>query len=597
MFSAYTIRKVLPRLLIAVIAIQLSWSIVLLAVHINNEVAHGLQALFYAPFGGTDTFDLGAILQTNGGNATGAAATGVFLTAAAGGGFFVLGPGTLVGVLALAGTAALGILIAIFTLVLRRAVLLFLIVIAPLAIVAWVLPGTEKFWKLWWESFSKLLLMYPLILLLVAAGRVFAKVAAASDAQPLMTYAMVVLGFFGPLFMIPATLKLAGTAFSTLTSAVNNKGKGAFDRLRGVRENQAKKNSAYHLGKMQNRSIAKRADLQNRWQTAAAGKSGLSKFALAAASRKIGGRNIQAEAAAMQAKSNKELADQTNSGRDEEWRGLTVNKRSAMAAGALGAADADGNRSNGLMRVTASGERQFKTLGGAWVSEQAVDDGQKRWGKDRYAQQAALSYEMRKASTDDEVEGIVQRYGALATGAGGWGMNTNQANGALIGAGFENQNQHLEFKNTTLDANNSTAALTLNGKKLATEAYEKKGSYPLSQMSAHTFKQLGAAHAEAKRNGDTETMRKVESVAETFMSRFGGSSGVQLDASGSPIAAAPTGAGGVAGAPQYQTNAPGAGHVAEAARQLAVDVGVYRPLDPSTETHSAQGPSNGPRQN
>ncbi len=581
MFSAYTIRKVLPRLLIAVIAIQLSWSLVLLAVHVNNEVAHGLQALFYAPFGGTKALSLGAIIQTNGGSAGGAAATGVFAAAAAGTGFLVLGPGTLIGVLALAGTAALGVIIAIFTLVLRRAVLLFLMVIAPLAIVAWVLPGTEKFWKLWWESFSKLLLMYPLILLMIAAGRVFAKVAAASGANALLTYAMVVLGFFGPLFMIPATLKLAGTAFSTLTGAVNSKGKGAFDRLRGVRDNQAKKNSAYHMDKMQRRTVAKRADLQNRWQDAASkdGRNRLSKYALAAASRRVGGRNIQAEASAMQAKVGKEINDQIATGRDEEIRALTVNKLTSAS------------------RVK-DGVKQFQTLGGAWVSEQAVDEGHRRWGNDRYAQQAALSYEMRKASTDEEVQGIADNYGKVAMGKGGWGMNRNQAAGALIGAGFENQNQHLEFKNMSLNkADPATGPLELDGAKFAREAYEKKGSYALSQMSAHTFKQLGEAHKEAKRTGDTDTMRNIEATAETFMSRFGGNTGVQLDASGNPIAAAPAGAAGAMGAPQYQTNAPGSGHVAEAARQLAVDVGVYRPLDPSTETHSAQGPSVNPRQN
>lgn len=601
MFSAYTIRKILPRLLIAVIAIQLSWALVLLAVRINNDVAHGLEALFYAPFGGTDAFNLGSIIQTGGGSAAGFAGAGFAAVAAGTTGFLLLGPGTAVGILALAATAALGLLVALFTLILRRALLLFLIVIAPLAIVCWVLPGTDKFWKLWWESFSKLLIMYPLILLMIAAGRVFAKVAAASGANsgtPLLTYSMVILGFFGPLFLIPATLKLAGTAFATITGAVNNKGKGAFDRLRGVRNDQAKKNAAFHTDRAQRRIIAKRADLQNQWQNKASAQGNLVSSALyRAASRRVGGRNIQAEASAMQAHVAKELNDQIATGRDEEIRALTVNKTAALRAGALNQVDSKGNRGNGLMRITASGQREFKTLGGAWVKEQAVDDGYKRWGNDRYAQQAALSYEMRKASTDAEVQGISDNYGKVAMGPGGWGMNVNQARGAMIGAGFENQNQHLEFKNSIV---NEDGSMTLDYAKFATEAYEKKGSYPLSQMSAHTFKQLGDAHKQAKASGDTDTMRKVEAVAETFMSRYGGGDQpMQLDANGQPLPQQPTPgpAGGTAKQQEvYRTMSSGSGHVAQAARQLAVDVGVYRPLDDSTDIHSAQGPSNNPRQ-
>lgn len=603
MFSAYTIRKILPRLLIAVIAIQLSWALVLLAVRINNDVAHGLEALFYAPFGGVDAFSLGSIIQTGGGSAAGFAGAGFAAVAAGTAGFMLLGPGTAVGVLALAATAALGLLVALFTLILRRAILIFLIVIAPVAIVCWVLPGTDKFWKLWWESFSKLLIMYPLILLMIAAGRVFAKVAAASGANngtPILTYSMVILGFFGPLFLIPATLKLAGTAFATITGAVNSKGKGAFDRLRGVRNDQAKKNAAYHTDRANRRIVAKRADLQNRWQNAASEKNrgALSKFALTAASNRMGGRNIQAEASAMQAHVAKELNDQIATGRDEEIRALTVNKRTSK-------------------QETVNGVRGYRTLGGAWVSEAAVDAGHKRWGNDRYAQQAALSYEMRKAATDDEVQGIVDNYGKVAMGPGGWGMNLNQARGAMVGAGFENQNQHLEFKNMKV---NEDGSMTLDHTKLASEAYEKKGSYALSQMSAHTLKQLGQSHKQAKasrdealRVGDTatankeaQTMAKVESVAETFMSRYGGGEQpLQLDPNGQPLppVQGPPVPGqqvqpGGTGKQQevYRAMSSGSGHVAEAARQLAVDVGVYRPLDGSTDTHSAQGPSNNPRQ-
>jgi hypothetical protein len=247
MFSAYTVRKVVPRLLIAAILIQLSWWILVEVIRINNDFAHGIEGLLYAPFGGYNKLNLGSFVQA-GGNA------GVFSGVAAGGAITALGvtvavgSGSIVGILAMAVTAIAGLLIAIFTLILRRAVLIGLLVVAPMALVMWVLPGTERFWKLWWESFFKLLIMYPLILFVIAAGRIFAFVTASTPNQnQLFVFILIVIGVFGPLFMIPALLKAAGAAFSFFAGTLNSKNKGLFDVMRNVRQGQAEKNRAKFL--------------------------------------------------------------------------------------------------------------------------------------------------------------------------------------------------------------------------------------------------------------------------------------------------------------------------------------------------------------
>lgn len=244
MFSAYTIKKVLPRLLIAAILIQLSWWLCIQAIALNNVVAHGIEGLMYAPFGGAKGLSIANDLIP-GGAATGAAAA---VSGVAVGGFvaasFATGGGTVVGLLALAGTALLGALIALFLLVVRRVVIVFLVLTVPIAIAAWILPGTQKLWKLWWESFIKLLLVYPMILGLIAAGKIAAYVTAQSNTNDFLSFFIIVICYFGPFFLIPALLKLSGAAFATITGAVNNRGKGAFDRLRNVRANEAKKNKA-----------------------------------------------------------------------------------------------------------------------------------------------------------------------------------------------------------------------------------------------------------------------------------------------------------------------------------------------------------------
>lgn len=242
MFDAYTVKKVLPRLVIAAIAIQLSWEIFTLVVEIVGQIAWGVEGLLYAPFGGRQALTFTDLLSDNG-----SGSLGFFGILAAGGavaGGAALG---LFGLFTLALAGILALLIGFVVLMLRQIVIYVLLVISPIALLAWILPNTEKFWKIWWESFSKLLLMYPLILLLIAAGRIFAKITMQSQddipddgtvqeiAGNIFVVIAVVVGYFGPFFFIPKTFQLAGSTFANITGAVNNRSRGAFDRLRKAR--------------------------------------------------------------------------------------------------------------------------------------------------------------------------------------------------------------------------------------------------------------------------------------------------------------------------------------------------------------------------
>lgn len=588
-FDAYTVKKALPRMVAAVIFIALSWYICGFLITFFNVIGGGILGILTNPFyPGGENMNLATLFDASTGTTVTQYVGGAGFLAALGGFIAIGGGGVLLSYLFI---AFLTMAIAFLILTLRQIFIIALFLIAPLAILAWIFPGNDRLWKLWWGTFSKLLMMFPLIMAIIAVGRIFAYLVGNSGGAgaegALLNPLLKLTAYIVPYLFIPFTFKFAGGMFATVAGVANDRSKGIFDRQKQKR--------AMGMERAGRKVVAKRADWQNRLQNQSSKRTGFNKFATKALSKGVGGYNIQAAASARQASVGKELGDQIATGRDEEIRGLTVNKKAATVE-------------NGLMRIGADGTREYKTLGGAWVTEGAVDAGKSRWGNDAYAQQAALSYEMRKASTDDEIQGVAERYQTLATssrGDGGWGMNTNQATGALKGAGFENQNTHLEFKHMNLDG-------SVNGRAMAKEAYEKKGSYPLSQMSAHTFKRLGEAHAQAKASGDTETMHMVESTAETFMTRYGGG-GRQVAATedGAPIMAPPgppeAGPAATRRGPQtpqeyaqqqsYQANSQGSGHVAEAARQLAVDVGVYRPLDPSTETHSAQGRGDNPRHN
>jgi hypothetical protein len=79
-------------------------------------------------------------------------------------------------------TAFLAFLIMIVILILRQAVIIFLVVLSPLAFVAGLLPGTQNWFKRWFDTLSALLIMYPLIMGLFAAANIASQILSAATA-------------------------------------------------------------------------------------------------------------------------------------------------------------------------------------------------------------------------------------------------------------------------------------------------------------------------------------------------------------------------------------------------------------------------------
>lgn len=232
--DAYTIRKVLPRLLIAAIAITLSWTLMNFAVELANNLGYGVRNLIIAPFKNIPSvidlnFSSDAIANFFGG----AGAAGVAVVAAvpiwiAFGGIGVL--------LSYVATAGLAVLIALLVLMLRQVVIILLMILSPIALIAYVLPNTQRVFHLWWESFSKALLMFPLIAGLIAAGRVFAAI---SLQQGDAIHGILgFISYFAPYFMIPMTFRMSGGIMSGMGNFINQRAQGAQSALSGFRSNQ-----------------------------------------------------------------------------------------------------------------------------------------------------------------------------------------------------------------------------------------------------------------------------------------------------------------------------------------------------------------------
>lgn len=226
--DAYTVRKVLPKLGIALVGIALAFPLLKLAITITNDVAimgGNLLAQLGASGTASSAKGLGDFLSIG---ITGAGAGAITVAIA----LVKLGAG---GMLSMLATIVLALLIGVLVLALRQLVIVVLVLLAPLAIASYVLPGTEKLWKFWKNTLLTTLMMFPIIMLFLSAGKFLANVFGNMGGDSNVNAIMAVIVYFAPYLMLPFAFKLAGGFMSTIFQIANDKGKGAFDRLRNQR--------------------------------------------------------------------------------------------------------------------------------------------------------------------------------------------------------------------------------------------------------------------------------------------------------------------------------------------------------------------------
>lgn len=243
--SAYTVKRALPRLIIATVFIALSWTIVTFLVGFSNNVGAGVQGIMESPFRARfgescqDQLNLACFFDVEPGFQNGVLQGIVQLPIAA-----ASIVGLIIFLILFGATILTSVVIGFFVLLIRQMFILALMVLAPLAILAWIFPGNDKLWKSWWSIFTKLLIMYPLIMGLISTGRIFAailKETARPDAGGsgldggLLNPVMRLAAYMLPYALIPLTFKFAGGAFAMVSGFADDKTKGLFDKQRAKR--------------------------------------------------------------------------------------------------------------------------------------------------------------------------------------------------------------------------------------------------------------------------------------------------------------------------------------------------------------------------
>lgn len=223
--DAYTIKKMAPRILMVAIAIQLSYFISAGVVDLTNLLGKGLDSTVSSALSGS--IDQGAAgpderadtLQGAVGAGVGLAAIVALLVS---GGVY-LGGITLAAfgsILAFTLFVAILIIFGVFFIVaLREVFILMCIVLSPVAMVAALLPGTERWFKFWWSNFARLLLMYPFIIMMIQASRIAAYLTIAEDdaLNGFLALFIVLSGFLSVFF----AFKVGGAALATATGLLS----------------------------------------------------------------------------------------------------------------------------------------------------------------------------------------------------------------------------------------------------------------------------------------------------------------------------------------------------------------------------------------
>ena len=264
--SNYGIKKILPRLIIGALLVNLSFYLCQLAVDLSNILGFSLKGVLEGAASkvGTQSAEVGTFNTLI---IDGIALVGV--------GLFIFLAVSIPTIMAL----LLALLVVLVILIVRQAAVILLIAISPLAFAAWLLPNTENLFKKWVSILRGLLIVFPVISLLYGAGKLAGAVLAAvgtndpnnpKETMQVAALAASILPLGATPFVLKSSLSSLGSfagKLGGLSSLANKKLGGAIgtsignsrlnDLKKGWQKNSAKRRANRRSG---NTWLGRKAD-------------------------------------------------------------------------------------------------------------------------------------------------------------------------------------------------------------------------------------------------------------------------------------------------------------------------------------------------
>lgn len=289
----YGIKKILPKIIVAAILINISFLICQLAVELSNILGDALNKMFTG--WANDTISLsfkngdvvndgkglfyGLLNGISGGilGIAGAEIAGTALTIASADSAAIAIANAAMTILLPLLCALVVIIVAVFfffiLLGVRKACVIVLVVLSPLAFVCYMLPNAKQLFQKWWKAFKGMLILYPICGLMIGGGYYVSKLITLSSGNYFVQFTAILL-MVVPYFFIPKMLTSSFAAFGNIGAKISGFGRnlggrmskgvknadknlrGAIkstDRFKDIQEREAEKRVNSIVGKLRNK--------------------------------------------------------------------------------------------------------------------------------------------------------------------------------------------------------------------------------------------------------------------------------------------------------------------------------------------------------
>jgi hypothetical protein len=482
LIDAYAAKKILPRLLISAVLINLSIYLVAAAVDITNVLGAGIQNLIEAPIANAGAFHLSL-----GGDTAGTLGfTGIFGGAVAGGtiwaavatGGAVLGPVlSFLGLFVLLPAVLLFIAI-LATVLLRRGVIIFLVLSSPVALALYCLPNTEKYFRRWLDLFIRTLLVYPLIAGIFAMGEVMSvfiqQGSTTSGPTAYIGQLLSVVSFIIPLFLIPFSFRLAGGIIGKVHDTLLGMNKRGIEAVKGnpndpnSLRNFTRRNMRDAGVRMRGKGVSTLSDY-NKGRTAM-GKRGVRSFAAGRLGRALNYGDLELKESIL----NKEQGDQreikTGHGPDSSVRALFTKRNS---------------------------KGQWESITNGEIFSDVQEAAARRLsGSSLSSIHSALDYEAGKPG--NKAEYLAMREMLPEVMMGKLNLDEHQMNNTVKGVGFKAQTKRLDMKYTSYEKNaDGKYVAKVNYAGMNQDFAENFGQYAASNMKDVNFDAMSEGYDRA----------------------------------------------------------------------------------------------------
>lgn len=206
----YDIKKMLPRIVILAIVINISFYVCAAIVDLCNIAGRGVMALLISTSPGGEGLGLGEKI----GNVVSNVATGVA------GGIAGVVAGVILFV-SIGPPAVLALIVIILALIFRGVALTMMVIISPIAIALYLFPSAamNKWHVKWRDAFIKMLLVYPMFMAVWGGSKLISSVTASTQ-NPIIGFITSLICTIAPAVAIIPLFKMSGDVMGKATAAI-----------------------------------------------------------------------------------------------------------------------------------------------------------------------------------------------------------------------------------------------------------------------------------------------------------------------------------------------------------------------------------------